>query len=182
MDTTLLNKKTIVKLGSKMNNMGCKPSNFALKQMEKMGWKEGQGLGKTASGMVKHITVIKREENVGLGSDALEIVSVPENWWHDAYSSNLKSIKSKIGSKSSRKDKSHCKSDNIQHPPSYEELFKATGGARLGMRARADQTGKHKRTESIQSDVNFACDSVNVTYDSNSEKVPQKSHKKTEKR
>jgi len=38
-------------------------------------------------------------------------------------------------------------------PPSFEELFKATGGARLGMRARADQQGKWIRTEQIDPSI-----------------------------
>lgn len=32
-------------------------------------------------------------------------------------------------------------------PPTDEELFRACGGRRLGMRARASQTGKWKRAE-----------------------------------
>jgi hypothetical protein len=34
-------------------------------------------------------------------------------------------------------------------PPSFDELFAATGGARLGMRARANQKGKLLRTQDI---------------------------------
>ena len=40
-------------------------------------------------------------------------------------------------------------------PPSLEDLFNATGGVRLGMRARADQIGKWKRTENIESFSNI---------------------------
>ena len=35
----------------------------------------------------------------------------------------------------------------VEQHVSYEELFKATGGARLGMRARASQRGKWMRAE-----------------------------------
>jgi hypothetical protein len=34
--------------------------------------------------------------------------------------------------------------------PSFEDLFKATGGKRLGMRARSEQKGKLLRTECIE--------------------------------
>eukprot|EP01032_Pedospumella_encystans_P002939 gene2939-3456_t len=79
----LLNKKTVMKMGSQMNeNAGSKPSSFALKQMEKMGWTEGKGLGKTESGISKHITIVKREESSGLGSEAVDAraAAASENW------------------------------------------------------------------------------------------------------
>lgn len=185
----ILNKKTIDKLGSQMNNnLGSKPSSFALKQMEKMGWKEGMGLGKNESGMSKHIVIEKREEKSGIGSEKIDIEETNENWWHDAFSSNLRTFKVKIEkskkekkSKKDKKDKKSkkekrdkkrkrdgtenenettvetisyeyeeiSKSKTFSEPPSYEELFRATGGARLGMRARMRQTGKIKRTENI---------------------------------
>lgn len=161
----LLTKKTIAKMGSEMNQVSAaKPSAFALKQMEKMGWKEGQGLGKDETGIVKHIAVKKREENLGLGGDAPEVSALPEHWWHDAFSANLNAMKSKMKDKKSKKDKKDKKDKKgkkdkkdkpvIDAPPTYEELFKATGGARLGMRARADQKGKLKRTEDTGIAVN----------------------------
>jgi hypothetical protein len=145
----LLNKKTIAKLGSEMNTgNGSKVSSFAMKQMEKMGWKEGQGLGKNESGIVKHIVAKKRDTNIGLGGNEEEVVNLPDNWWHDAFATNLSNMKNKMkGKKSSKKDRDKP----IAAPPTYDELFKATGGARLGMRARADQKGKLKRTEDDQS-------------------------------
>lgn len=150
----LLNKKTVMKMGSQMNeNAGSKPSSFALKQMEKMGWTEGKGLGKTESGISKHITIVKREESSGLGSEAVEAraTAASENWWHDAFASNLKLMKIKHGKKSKSGSKKRKldgdDEEKNEAPPSYDDLFKATGGARLGMRARADQKGKLKRTE-----------------------------------
>lgn len=147
----LLTKKSITKLGTQMNeNAGSKPSNFAMKQMEKMGWTEGKGLGKTESGISKHLTIKKRDDSAGLGSEAVEIRAndATETWWHDAFASNLKIMQNKVKGKKSKKRKSG--EEEEQHneaPPSYDDLFKATGGARLGMRARADQKGKLKRTE-----------------------------------
>ena len=142
----LLTKKSITKLGSQMNdNAGSKPSTFAMKQMEKMGWTEGKGLGKNESGISKHLSITKREEAAGLGSEAVETRAqeASETWWHDAFASNLKAMHKKHGSK-----KSKSKDETKDAPqPTYDELFKATGGARLGMRARAEQKGKLKRTE-----------------------------------
>ena len=139
-------------MGSQMNNLSSsKPSKFALQQMEKMGWKEGQGLGKDSNGITKSISVKKREDNAGLGVEKQVEESLGENWWHDAFSANLKSFASKLDKKSDKKRKRQRGEDvqENQAAPSYEDLFKATGGKRLGMRARADQPGKIKRTEGI---------------------------------
>ncbi|RYG69442.1 hypothetical protein EON64_02725, partial [archaeon] len=56
----LLDKKTVQKLGSSLNHTSAsKPSGYAVKLMEKMGWKEGQGLGKNEDGMASHVVISK---------------------------------------------------------------------------------------------------------------------------
>jgi Pin2-interacting protein X1 len=180
MASMLVTRKTLTKMGSGINeSAGSKVSDFARKQMEKMGWKEGQGLGKNEDGMKKHIKATKREDSAGLGTENMVTEahsSVGENWWHDAYATNLKSFTTKV-SKKDKKDKKNKKdkkdknessssdekkekkvkknkkrkkdddNDTDKNTPSFDELFAATGGARLGMRARANQTGKMKRIE-----------------------------------
>lgn len=187
---TILTKKTIDHLGTKMNeHAGSKVSTFAKNQMLKMGWIEGKGLGKNEDGLKTHIKAQKREEHVGLGLDKVDNIVVtdtnsnakPDNWWHDAYSSNLKQFKGlkdkKDKKKDKKKDRKRSRDDNDDDSssgmgvvetdkkkkkkrkevnsdcnldtPSYDDLFKATGGARLGMRARADQPGKFQRTEHL---------------------------------
>ena len=42
-------------------------STFGAKILEKFGWKEGEGLGKTKSGITEAIQIKRREENMGLG-------------------------------------------------------------------------------------------------------------------
>eukprot|EP01038_Epipyxis_sp_PR26KG_P011292 gene11292-15149_t len=144
----LLNKKTILKMGITMNdNAASQPSSIAMKLMKKMGWEEGKGLGKNEDGMSNHIKMKKREDNVGLGSESAIVTEhLPDQWWHNAYSSNLQKFKNK---KESSKKKKQQNDSNMDTAPTFEELFHATGGARLGMRARADQKGKFKRTENI---------------------------------
>lgn len=163
----LLTRKTISTLGSDIRDAnGSKISKFARLQMEKMGWVEGQGLGKNSDGTISHIKVSKKEESTGLGLDTekSEKISATENWWHDDFASSLASFKpkglkgdkkkDKKKDRKDRKDKDEKKEEKKKRklenctPPSFEELFAATGGARLGMRARAKQTGKHLRTES----------------------------------
>lgn len=187
MDISLLSKKTIAKLGSKVNdhnNNGnsIKLSDFALKQMKKMGWNEGEGLGRHSDGIKHHIVIKKRENSIGLGSDVVDIssngstndVDVDESWWNKTFSNNLKNMKIKNLNgkvKKMKKDKhdkkrkrSSCSnnddddaddrlrlSDNdAMDNPSFEDLFKATGGKRLGMRARSEQKGKLLRTECME--------------------------------
>ena len=51
-------------------------SHFGSKMLKKMGWKEGDGLGKNSDGMKEHIRISKREESVGLGADKVFAESV----------------------------------------------------------------------------------------------------------
>jgi Pin2-interacting protein X1 len=192
----IFDKKTIVQLGSKMNDSAAsKPSAYAMRMMEKMGWKEGQGLGKDETGIAEHIIIHKREDKMGLGIDNMAAAeSVTDNWWHSAFTANLNVFKSNMKKSSKKSDKEDKKEkkrekkdkknkkdkkdkeskskdlDNdgenveaspkkrkekrIREPeetsgshPSYDDLFAATGGARLGMRARREQKGKIRRTE-----------------------------------
>jgi hypothetical protein len=80
-------------------------------------------------------------------------------WWHDAFAGKLNSFD--IGKKKKKKDKSKdpattpeteaSRHNNgtaaMPEMPSFDELFKATGGARLGMRARRAQKGKWERAD-----------------------------------
>jgi Pin2-interacting protein X1 len=150
----LVTKKTLSNLGSRIDeSKGSTISSFAKKQMEKMGWMEGQGLGKNNDGLTNHIKVIKKEENTGLGLEksSLETEFVNENWWHRDFADNLSKLKLKGVKIIKSKKNSKRKLKEIEDIPSYEDLFQATGGARLGMRARANQKGKLKRTEDISS-------------------------------
>ncbi|CAN0002423.1 unnamed protein product, partial [Discosporangium mesarthrocarpum] len=43
-------------------------SKFGFRMLEKMGWKEGKGLGKNEDGMASNVKVIKKADNLGLGA------------------------------------------------------------------------------------------------------------------
>ncbi|EWM24268.1 uncharacterized protein Naga_100020g60 [Nannochloropsis gaditana] len=45
-----------------------KKKNFGFKMMMKMGWSDGQGLGKELQGCATHVTVAKKVDSAGLGS------------------------------------------------------------------------------------------------------------------
>ena len=162
----IVGKKMQDKMASSMNESRAAPmGRFGAKMLEKMGWKEGDGLGKNSDGMKEHIKIKKREESIGLGADkvALEQSNPAEGWWMDAYSTSIKNMKGnkKKEEKKKEKDKKEKKrkrdknghdsdseeaSKDLNHP-TFDDLFKATGGVRLGMRARGDQSAKFRRTE-----------------------------------
>ncbi|KAJ2739935.1 hypothetical protein GGI20_006024, partial [Coemansia sp. BCRC 34301] len=57
-------------------------SSFAEQQLAKYGWKKGDGLGKDRDGIKRAITVSRRTDNRGIGSDANQWNS---NWWDHLY-------------------------------------------------------------------------------------------------
>jgi Pin2-interacting protein X1 len=123
-------------------------SSFAKRHLEKMGWKEGTGLGKRRDGMVDHIKIKQREEEMGLGREKELAKAVGDVWWKDSVGGTLARLQSmkKGDKKKKKKDKSEKKIKIFTD----EELFAATGGARFGMRAQRRAEGKWKRTESGQ--------------------------------
>jgi hypothetical protein len=74
--------------------------------------------------------------------------------------SALKSIKEKKGKKKSKKKSKEREGGSREgdRAPTFEELFKATGGARMGMRARASQKGKWQRAEALENGKLLPCD------------------------
>lgn len=162
--TDLCGSKLRAKLNSTFNESSSQKistKSFAAKQMEKMGWTEGTGLGKKRDGIASHIKVRKREENIGLGveKERTRQMGVEGMWWSSSVSDTLMKLqkKSKNGkeqkkSKKRRKSSKNDKSDgeNVEGKPKVytdEELFIATGGARFGMRAQRRAEGKWQRTE-----------------------------------
>lgn len=107
-------------------------SAFARRQLEKMGWSEGTGLGKKRDGRTSHILVKRRKDNLGLGgSDKPAVVEAlgDTEWWKDSLGLTLAKLGTKKEKKTKKKDKNTVKTYTD------EELFQATGGARFGMRA-----------------------------------------------
>jgi Pin2-interacting protein X1 len=177
MSTFIVSKKTMDRLGSTVNESRSAPvSNMARKAMERMGWTEGKGLGKNNDGIAEHIKIKKRDDAAGLGTENAPQDGPKDNWWMDALGSGLQALNKKRRSEKRKSDKQdegdspkHKKqkkdkkekrernnNTNAPEAPTMEELFKATGGARLGMRARAEQKGKLLRVEASEYDVNAA--------------------------
>lgn len=121
--------------------------------------------------MVSHV---KTEKKIDAGGVGIEAVALKERdqtnvWWHDAFSGALNNLDVGKKSKKSKKAKKEAKKQSSAgvdqdgeggvelestEVPTFEELFKATGGARLGMRARRKQTGKLERADHVKLDNN----------------------------
>ena len=141
------------RLSSNLNesaSAGVGASSFARRQLEKLGWKEGDGLGKNRDGISTHIRVTKRiDEQGGLGKSTVdENLQIGNEWWKNSVGDTLAKLGSKNGKK--KKDKKKRKKKIFTD----EELFEATGGARFGtksngMSAMTSKKGKGKRAETI---------------------------------
>lgn len=141
--TSLAGSKLRAKLGATLNEGVSAPtSDFAQNQLKKLGWSDGDGLGKRRQGRSSHITVTKREDNVGLGHSNYQSQDATQ-WWKDSVGDTL----AKLSSKKSKKKKRKRAKEYTD-----EELFEATGGARFGMRAQRRATAKWARTESQTED------------------------------
>jgi hypothetical protein len=94
--------------------------------------------------------VKQREEAAGLGIEEHEQKKVTESWWFNSFDQALQSLKKlgDIGNDDAEKKKKRKKEkrkkekaakeaalnggDDEYRAPTYDELFKATGGKRLG--------------------------------------------------
>lgn len=131
--------------------------SFAKRQLEKMGWTEGTGLGKRRDGMKEHVKIKQREDEMGLGREKMKAQEVADVWWKDSVGDTLARLQQKKKSakgekKSKKKKKKDKKTEKTKKHFTDEELFLATGGARFGStsgaRANRSQHGKWKRSES----------------------------------
>lgn len=134
--------------GTLQEHASAPTSAFARKQLEKMGWSAGTGLGKKRDGIKTHIKVKKRKDQEGIGAAkfAAEHQASTEEWWKDSIGGTL----AKLSAKNSKKgDKKKSKRKHFTD----QELFEATGGARFGMRAAPTKNlHKWRRTESSEND------------------------------
>jgi Pin2-interacting protein X1 len=131
-------------------------SDFAKRQLERMGWTEGSGLGKERQGRASPILVEKRsDETGGLGieQEKARIIkhTVQTEWWKDTLGDTLAKLSGSRKKKKRKLDGATSKEpENRSTKLTFtdEELFAATGGARFGMRAGITRNqSKWRRTE-----------------------------------
>lgn len=77
-------------------------NGFAKGMMAKMGWAEGQGLGKDMQGRSTYVQVKKKEDNAGLGKEKAKQNDVNDQWYFNAFDSALANMG---GKKKKKKDK-----------------------------------------------------------------------------
>lgn len=166
--------------GSLQEHVSAPTSAFARKQLEKMGWSDGTGLGKKRDGIKTHIKVKKRKDQEGIGADkaAAEKATSTEQWWKDSLGDTLARLSSKGGKKSDKKKRK-------RKDYTDEELFEATGGSRFGMRAGVTKNlAKWRRSEgeleeaakvSVEEDTDGA---VQCDVKTEVENLPTKEEKK----
>jgi Pin2-interacting protein X1 len=177
--------------GSLQEHVSAPTSAFARKQLEKMGWEDGTGLGKKRDGIKTHIKVKKRKDQEGIGADkaAAEKATSTEQWWKDSLGDTLARLSSKKGKKGDKKKKK-------RKDYTDEELFEATGGSRFGMRAGVTKNlAKWKRSEgelegtakeedtdgAVEGDSTIEVDDLPLDETVNKKEKKKKSDKKVKK-
>ena len=150
----LLSRKTLHAMGGGLNEHAASQGahgDFGARMLAKFGWKAGEGLGKNKDGMAEHIRVKQRAQGLGLGAS-----DKPPSEWAPPPScrapdsrddSNDSDGSDDSDDEAERLVKQRISSAGVIPGLSDEDLFKACGGARLGMRARATQGGKLRRME-----------------------------------
>ena len=145
-------------------------SEFAKRQLERMGWKEGNGLGKDRQGRAAPIIVKQRSDVTGgLGIEKEKVrqvqQTIQDEWWKDALGDTLSKLCDKKEKKKKRKRGTGADNKNSEVDTSTEttkrkkiftdeELFIATGGARFGMRAgKTRNQAKWRRTEDCETEL-----------------------------
>lgn len=161
--TPVFGKKYLKKLQEMPNeSAACSVSDFALRQMQKMGWREGKGLGKREEGVTSSIRVRKRDESIGIGYGVVSSDTKETQWWYNVYDNIASKVQIECEEpkkKRRRKKKAQaptdkessdvgCKKHKIAWAtPTDEELFAATGGKLFGQRAYGSSLGKLKRVK-----------------------------------
>ena len=146
----IVGKKMMTKLSMGNNDAvgGQNMSSFALKQMTKMGWSAGKGLGKTEQGITTYVRVKQRKENEGIGTENTAIEERKDQWWYNVYDQSAKKGQDKKDKKKKKKDKKTKKDKQTKFSiPTDAELFKATGGKLFGRRSYGSCVGKLKRDQ-----------------------------------
>ncbi|KAA0152645.1 hypothetical protein FNF31_06587 [Cafeteria roenbergensis] len=76
----LVGNRTVGRLAAGTNEAAAGAvSHFAKRQLQKFGWKEGDGLGKERQGNVKHVAVSRKDDSQGIGFS--QNGDWTDQWW-----------------------------------------------------------------------------------------------------
>jgi hypothetical protein len=93
-----LQKKTLRRLGAEANErVASRPSAFARAHLERLGWSEGDGLGRKRDGIATHIRVAKKDDTKGIGCSDREQGQFGNTWWSSGFDVALQRIKVPAG-------------------------------------------------------------------------------------
>ncbi len=117
--TNLCGKKLQAKLGGCLNESATSHSpallssqqSFAKRQLEKMGWEEGTGLGKRRHGIHEHLKIKQREDEVGLGREKELAREIGNVWWKDSVGGTLARLQLRQREIKDKKKRDKTKSD-----------------------------------------------------------------------
>lgn len=109
--TNVCGKKLRAKLGGTLNESAASHSpallpasqSFAKRQLEKMGWREGTGLGKRRDGMQRHVAIKQREDEMGLGREKEKAREIGNVWWKDSVGGTLARLQQQKKNKTKEK-------------------------------------------------------------------------------
>lgn len=115
-------------------------TSYGARLLEKMGWKRGNGLGKTQQGQTDNVSAKVRADHVGIGAEGVKVKQ--DTAWTEqarAYEEALKKLSS-IGKK--KKDKKSSKGERSEKPkrPKREEVAK---------HARPSHRSKYIKSKSV---------------------------------
>jgi len=162
----LVQKKTAAQRLATVDAAGSAPSAFARRHLERLGWREGDGLGKDRKGRSEHVKVVKKDDTFGIGAKEAEkqrkLKEISSAWWTHGFEDALSKLKvPNSGKKRNRADSESEDSDSesqsrqdedaklsiemrdlSHYSESDRELFIACRGRRCGKRAGRLQKGK----------------------------------------
>ncbi|CEL94736.1 unnamed protein product [Vitrella brassicaformis CCMP3155] len=159
-------------------------SSFGEVMLKKMGWKEGNGLGREQQGTTSCLQIKKREQALGLGADSKD---APEeqwkNWWGDLYNNIANKIQTHHTTHDSDDD---SEADETAHSPSTkkhrrhsDELLAACKGRTC---RKADRmAGKLQRIQAQDAASNHHPSQPHRATPSFAHKVPAKKANKKRK-
>ncbi|GBG25907.1 G patch domain-containing protein 4 [Hondaea fermentalgiana] len=156
----LVQKKTLQKLAGMSNERAAAPpSAFASDFLKRLGWQEGDGLGKDRGGRTSHVRVAMKDDVRGIGCKDESKEDFAGAWWSSGFDDALSKLQVATGNDGDDSDSSDSDSDSeheleedakisiqLRDMSTYSEadrkLFIACGGRRPGQRAGRLQTGK----------------------------------------
>ncbi|KAJ2790248.1 hypothetical protein H4R20_007043 [Coemansia guatemalensis] len=136
--------------------MAAVPS-FAERQLAKYGWKQGEGLGKGRDGIKRAITVSRRTDNRGVGTDASQWNS---NWWEHLYNKATDGSPVASNAESDESSSTHDTNDIVETTAKRDTLSEYQG-----MFVRSSSTNDTKDTETSTYKASRAVDRTKLVRD-----------------